>query len=214
MQHMQRTGRIDLRENTDTSLSLDSLFSNHGGHMFGALVATDELGQHQTLKAFSGQFHGIDCVEGWVAPIHPVDALGQRVPHQKSVEAQIKALGRQIDNACSEQQKRHDQRARRDLSQQLMRDIHASYVLRNARGEQRPMIDAFVSDAGIPSGTGDCCTPKLLHACYLRGWKPVAVAEFCWGRSKVAPRESGSFYSSCSDRCEPILGFMLCGAAE
>ncbi|GAX83684.1 hypothetical protein CEUSTIGMA_g11109.t1 [Chlamydomonas eustigma] len=79
---------------------------------------------------------------------------------------------------------------------------------------------------GFPAGTGDCCTPKLLHACYQQGLTPVAVLEFWYGSppntatkqgrstaSEVVTRSTSrrhGFVYPCCAKCESILGAMLC----
>ena len=66
----------------------------------------------------------------------------------------------------------------------------------------------------LPCGCGDCCAPKLLAECALRGLKPLSIAEVWMGVStrEEGDREEGEFYGACRGRCRPILGHMLCGA--
>ncbi|MFM7425809.1 MAG: RluA family pseudouridine synthase, partial [Elainella sp.] len=66
--------------------------------------------------------------------------------------------------------------------------------------------------SGLPTGTGDCCAPKLLHWAALNGWKPLTLAEFWWGRPEPG-RIVGEFYAACEERCQPLLGFLLSGLA-
>ena len=62
---------------------------------------------------------------------------------------------------------------------------------------------------------GECCAPKLLNHAALNGLKPLSMAEFYWGSGpQVGSRISGEFYESCEARCQPILGYMLCGWDE
>ncbi len=63
---------------------------------------------------------------------------------------------------------------------------------------------------GAPTGTGECCAPKLLHHAAVLGLKPVAMAEFWWGEAK-GDRQPGVFYGACETRCQPIMGFLLAG---
>jgi len=57
-----------------------------------------------------------------------------------------------------------------------------------------------------PSGTGDCCAPRLLSRCYALGKKPLSMAEFYWGDG---PFERASFHSPCDSRCKPVLRYIL-----
>ena len=75
--------------------------------------------------------------------------------------------------------------------------------------------DSFNQDRGIPVGSGDCCAPKLLNYAAKRQRKPLSIAEFFWGKETHSrDRLEGEFYSSCLDKCQPLLGFMLCGGTN
>lgn len=103
------------------------------------------------------------------------------------------------------------ERLRGFVSRRLMRRLHDTYVVRNARGEQRGMRDLFVSREP-PSGAGDCAAPKLLGAAYARGLMPIALAEFWWGPPPATGgRLEGNFYPACRAKCGPLLPFMLEG---
>lgn len=103
---------------------------------------------------------------------------------------------------------------RRETSRRLMRERHAGYYLTNFQRATRPLAEAYVGHGGMPTGTGDCCAPKLLQLAAQRGLLPIGLVEFWWGRSPTrTTRRHGQFYAPCTDKCAPILGFMLCGAA-
>ncbi|MGG6238953.1 pseudouridine synthase [Nodosilinea sp. AN01ver1] len=95
---------------------------------------------------------------------------------------------------------------RRDLSRQLQTDMHAAYRLTNFAGESV----AIQSLGNLPTGTGDCCAPKLLHTAAEHGLVPLALAEFWWGPPQ-GDKQPGHFYDACADRCQPIMGFLLSG---
>ncbi|MBV5332457.1 hypothetical protein JZU54_02575, partial [bacterium] len=78
---------------------------------------------------------------------------------------------------------------------QWMRDIHGLYTLTNFHGEGRPLAEAFAGSGGIPTGTGDCCAPKLFNQAVQEHLTPVAMAEFYWGRENSSrTRQHGQFY--------------------
>jgi hypothetical protein len=67
----------------------------------------------------------------------------------------------------------------------------------------------------MPTGTGDCCGPKLLAQAAIEGLRPLGLAEFYWGReNRSGSRRHTTFSASCPEKCGPILGFMLCGLDE
>ena len=96
---------------------------------------------------------------------------------------------------------------RKQRSQQLQAQMHDSYRITNFAGETRSLSSLLTS---LPTGTGECCAPKLLHHAATHGLKPVAMAEFWWGAS-IGGKIQGEFYGACVDRCQPILGFLLSG---
>lgn len=102
-------------------------------------------------------------------------------------------------------------RQRRDLSRQLQAQMHHHYRLTNFAGDSLPLTQ-LLSGAGIPTGTGDCCAPKLLHYAATQGLQPLALAEFWWGSSsRLSDKVQGNFYPACADRCQPLMGFLLSG---
>ena len=65
-----------------------------------------------------------------------------------------------------------------------------------------------------PAGAGDCVAPKLLQYAFLHDLKPIALAEFWWGKApKLKLRRHGHFYPACLGKCKPILTHMLSGIA-
>jgi tRNA pseudouridine32 synthase/23S rRNA pseudouridine746 synthase len=101
---------------------------------------------------------------------------------------------------------------RKALSQQLQAQMHATYSLTNFAGESRSLQQLLHT---IPTGTGDCCAPKLLHYAATHHLKPLAMAEFWWGPPSIAGEKvSGTFYGACVDRCQPLMGFLLFGLSQ
>ncbi len=99
-------------------------------------------------------------------------------------------------------------RQRKALSQDLQRQMHQVYCLTNFAGITTSL--ATLLPGNLPTGTGDCAAPKLLHAAATHGWKPLALAEFWWGPPQ-GNRQPGQFYEACAERCQPIMGFLLAG---
>jgi tRNA pseudouridine32 synthase / 23S rRNA pseudouridine746 synthase len=108
-----------------------------------------------------------------------------------TIEAEIQALKQQ----------------RKELSRQFQADLQAHYQLRNFAGEHRSIAELLPRS---PTGTGDCCAPKLLIEAARLGLRPLAMAEFWWGPNQ-GDKQAGQFYGACTDRCQPIMGFLLSG---
>jgi tRNA pseudouridine32 synthase/23S rRNA pseudouridine746 synthase len=107
------------------------------------------------------------------------------------------------------------QRAAMELQRQtycrdLMQQLHDTYRVPNARGEERRLRALYTGEP--PSGAGDCAAPKLLAYALRHGLQPVALAEFWWGAPpRTGGRLSGEFYPACRDKCGPLLPFMMEG---
>lgn len=203
----------DLKQGFAPLLETAHLFGPSRGKMFGVLECLQPDGNIVFLHAFSGQYNGLWLVDGWVPPLFDVDEF-LIMTTQK--EKQIKQLGTTIDqNVPHSSEWLTKKKERRQLSRRLMQDIHSLFRLSNFRGETATLAEAFTGKKGIPSGTGDCCAPKLLHYAARNNFTPLGISEFFWGKENISGgHRHGSFSSSCEEKCRPILGFMLCGLSE
>ncbi len=67
----------------------------------------------------------------------------------------------------------------------------------------------------MPAGTGDCCAPKLLNYAAKEELIPLSLIEFYYGKdNKSGTKKHKHFYPPCTDKCGPILGFMMSGIRE
>lgn len=212
MAELERAGNVGLGLTDDPRLELAHLRGPARGQMFGVLAGVGPDGRACVLKAFSGQFNGVWEVPGWVPPILDPGAFARVTAAD---EARIKALTRRLGETGPDGPARKallDER--RALSRDLMGHIFALYRLRNFRGRSLAMSEAFLG-SGMPTGTGECCAPKLLHHAAGQGITPLGLAEFFMGReNRSGTRSHGRFYAPCMEKCRPILGFLLCGLDE
>ncbi|CCO23479.1 hypothetical protein [Maridesulfovibrio hydrothermalis] len=213
MEKLDKTGRIDFilpKTEADPAFSTDYLSGKARGQMFGVMVYLDSEKRKCTARAFSGQYNGRWEVPGWVSPVINASEFYEIT---QATERKIKSIGRelkQLPTGSQEYKSLADNRKR--LSQDLMRKIHAIYRLRNFKGTTSPMPDIIHGQKGIPTGTGDCCAPKLLNFAAVNGFTPLGIAEFYYGKeNKSETKLHKHFYPSCTDKCGLILGFMLCG---
>lgn len=216
MNSLDRLKTIDLfssRPVKSEELTTAQLFGPARGKMFGVLKCLKKDGTPLTLYGFSGQYNGLWQVDGWVPPLFD---LGDFIALTAEKELQIKELGKEINRYPPHSKGWLAKRKmRRQLSRQLMLDIHSLYQLSNFRGETVTLKKAFYGGSGIPTGTADCCAPKLLNFAARNSLRPQGIAEFFWGRENRSKGHShGSFSSSCKEKCQPILGFMLCGLED
>lgn len=188
------------------------------GKMFGVLVVRKEASAEDCstessqplyfLAAYSGLLDGRNDHDFFVPPVFDSQSPDG---HFKTDERRISALSRAG-------------RPTRQYSINLQRWLFLQYDMMNGVGEQKNILDIFreyYADSkayekkanGIPpSGTGDCCAPKLLQYAFLQGLKPVCMAEFWYGDSpKGEIRHHLQYYPACSGKCKPLLSHMLRG---
>ncbi|KAL6764260.1 hypothetical protein V8C86DRAFT_2478501 [Haematococcus lacustris] len=92
---------------------------------------------------------------------------------------------------------------RKQLSHGLLKQVQASYLTQDLKGRPVNLLDVYCSQAvqavqavegvegyttgqqpavaGFPTGTGDCCAPKLLHAASKQGLLPLSLVEWWYG---------------------------------
>lgn len=131
---------------------------------------------------------------------------------KKRLEIELEPYENNLKNAQSHLE---DMKAKRRAdSEALQKWLFDNFRVLNARGESRSLIEIFTdTPMGIPpSGAGECCAPKLLQAAYLQGWKPIAIAEYWYGKPKGGEvRIHGNHYPACRGKCLPVLSWMLQG---
>lgn len=138
-------------------------------------------------------------------------------------KAQLRRLMKSCEASVAEHQEALDvlereiealKRERRESSDALQRWLLDQYVMLNAKGMRRTLIDIFACFNGTlpPAGAGDCCAPKLLQFAYAHNLRPVSLAEFWLGAPPPTEvRRHLQFYPPCRSKCYPILQFMLQG---
>ncbi len=213
MWELELKGRIDFQQpdnQTDPRYSTEYLFGEARGKMFGVLSCRTPRGDEVLLRAFSGQYNGRWHVPGWVGPVFDLKDFNALVGER---EREIKAFSNRIaETRKGTRRYVHLVRKRKILSQSLMREIHGLYTLKNFQGQQASLCRVFSAAGAPPAGTGDCCAPKLIHQAIQMGLQPLSIAEFYWGReNRSKSRRHGKFYPACTEKCQPILGFQLCG---
>ncbi len=99
---------------------------------------------------------------------------------------------------------------RRQKSDDLQRWLFNHFVMLNGREQRRALLDIFSTLP--PSGSGECCEPRLLQYAFAHGMRPLSIAMMWWGESPHKEvRHHGQYYPACNKRCKPILQWMLQG---
>ncbi len=101
---------------------------------------------------------------------------------------------------------------RKQRSDALQRWLFDHFMMTNNEPRYRSLTDIFSeTPQGVPpSGSGECCAPKLLQYAFNHHLRPLSIAEFWQGRSpRMEIRHHDHFYPACRGKCKPILGWML-----
>lgn len=143
----------------------------------------------------------------------------------EAAEAEVEAYNRKIAELKSTRKRKSDQ---------LQRWLFSQFIFQNARGERKDLLSIFRnyyllhSPKSVlathfaamgeqitlfpPSGTGECCEPKLLQYAFTHAMRPIEMAMFWWGGPpKTEIRQHGQFNPACNGKCKPLLTWMLKG---
>lgn len=173
---------LNLIKEFDNSDMGKRLMEKDCGRMFGILVCTDGT----VYKAFSGQLFNSYIHEGFVPPCFDVEALDSLLIEY---DRRIKASS--------------EEKAKKALSKECWERICGIYKFHTFNGKLISLADITCS---VPSGTGDCCAPRLLSYCYSQNKKPLSLCEFYYGNGT---QKHLSFHNPCDERCKPILKYII-----
>ncbi|MFI3268519.1 MAG: pseudouridine synthase [Rikenellaceae bacterium] len=151
------------------------------------------------------------------------EILAKLASESQFQKAELSRLKQQAESEISEVKKTIE--SQQNLIEQLKKDrkeksyalqqwLLEQFVILNARGEDKNLLDLFANTAlrVPPSGAGECAAPKLLQYAFVHKFEPICMAEFWYGDSPVGTvRKHGNYYPACKGKCEPILNFMLQG---
>lgn len=187
------------------------------GKMFGVMVVQKQDGEVGYLYGFSGKLAGANKHSNFVPPVF--DTLEEGGFLAPGME-ELSRLSATIKQMQAEQPKGYEayvtqlKTTRKNYSNALQRQVFEHYFCVNQSGLAKSLHDIFeaASYKNPPAGAAECATPKLLQYAFLNHLKPLAVAEFWWGKSpKSNYWKHGEYYPCCNEKCTPILAHMLSG---
>ncbi len=202
------------QKNRNPQFKTDFDNPNTRGQMFAVLICTDTTGKEVVLKAFSGQYNSQWLIPGWVPPLLDVEAFNKEVLRAdgeiKQLTAEITLLKSAESEQCSKNEKDilKLQEQRRKLSNISLANIYAMYRFPCVDGS----VKRFAEIMGTlpPTGTGECCAPKLLGYAFEHNLQPISMAEFFYGNSNPSnTRHHLEFYPPCDEKCALVLPTML-----
>lgn len=172
------------------------------GKTLGVLIVQTDEGGLAFLAAFSGLLGGENRTDYFVPPIYDLLTPGGYFQRE---QARISSM-----------------EAGAEASAALQDWLFHQYQCLSATGERADIMDIFLryyrattlrpehlarnaASHHIPSGTGDCCAPKLLHYAFAHKFRPLAIGEWTSRGGRI------HFRPACQGRCRPLLWFMLQG---
>lgn len=189
------------------------------GKMFGVLVVKEHgKGNEKSeegvcfIAAFSGQLGGACEVDYFVPPIYNVMTSLYFQEEQRQIEGlfeqkeERKMRSEALQDWLFEQYQCWNAKGEAKTVMQIFKDYYAAHTLKKQN------IERNAKNHHIPSGSGECCAPKLLQYAYLHHLEPLCMGEWWLGASpKNEVRHEKVFYPACHNKCRPILSFMLQG---
>lgn len=185
--------------------------------MFGVLVVKTRQNETGYLAAFSGKLGGTNHHAKFVPPVF--DSLIENNFLNQGM-AELNNMNQKIFEEGELKSEGYQNRisilktVRRNHSNALQKELFNNYHFLNQNGEEKSLNDLFAkaSYKNPPAGAGECAGPKLLQYAFQHQMKPLAIAEFWWGKSpKSIQWKHKKFYACCKEKCEPILAHMLDG---
>ena len=96
------------------------------------------------------------------------------------------------------------------LTDESLRNVFNLYEFTRFDGK-KITLNQIIKDHGgklPPTGTGDCCAPKLLSYAFEHGLTPISMDEVFYGRNSPN-KKNGTSYPPCDERCGYILPHIL-----
>ena len=197
------------------SQSWEDNFLTKKGKMFGVLVVKTAEGSLGYLSTFSGK------LDGGQYPARFVPALFDITQEDNFLDigmTELSKIGEKIakltieNTAQSKAEILALKDKRKNKSTNLQNQLFDQYHFLNLSGEKKSLISIFeeYTKRKPAGGAGECAAPKLLNYAFENKMKPLAIAEFWWGKSTIyKDKVHGEFYPACEDKCKPILSYML-----
>lgn len=185
------------------------------GKMFGVLVVLTKEGELGFLSTFSGKIQDNPHPEIFVPSVFDVSSndffINKGMTELTDIGLQIKALKDDgSKESVSEANRLKEVRKQKSIS--LQKQLFDNYKFCNSEGLEKNLCDIFsiYANRNPAAGAGECAAPKLLQYAFVHKMKPLAIAEFWWGKpTKSEDKKHKEFYPACNDKCRPILSYML-----
>lgn len=204
-------------------IARESLERKDQGLMLGCLVAWNRTlkkrkilyalsGNAKIIKDPSGIFKDRVFVDSIVSFEEITRALQQNDQKIHQLTDQINSLSAKNDDEvdASESQKALLIKERRKLTDQSLEKVFSLYSFTRFDGQKITLNQIIQKHNGHlpPTGTGDCCAPKLLNYAFTQGLEIVSMDEIYFGPDTKNKKNRIS-YPPCDERCGYILPYIM-----
>ena len=174
------------------------------GIMVGALVCSNSSGQRVVLHAVSGI--SVEATAEKYVIVPPIaserDIAQALAKNDKKIHELTQALQKAPEASLKEQ--------RTALTTESLRKVFDLYEFTRFDGKKITLNEIIKEHKGNlpPTGTGDCCAPKLLSYAFEHDLTPISMDEVFYGRD-TPNKKNGTSYPPCDERCGYILPWIL-----
>lgn len=179
------------------------------GKMFGVLVVQKKDQSYGYLGTISGKIPSNEICQRFIPSVFDLSTEDSFL--QKGMDA-LKEIGEEIKRSNNQAEITALTETRRQKSFTLQQWLFKNYRFLNCYGKVQNVLEIFEASAhgNPPAAAGECTAPKLLQYAFENELRPIALAEFWWGKpSKSLERTHQGFYPACKNKCRPILEYML-----
>jgi tRNA pseudouridine32 synthase/23S rRNA pseudouridine746 synthase len=187
----------------------DYNFAELNGKMFGILVVQKSDESYGYLGTNSGRTAQDESCQQFVPSIFDDAADDYFIDKGMAALAEITS---EINATSNTLEIKALKEKRKKKSIGLQEQLFSHYDFLSIAGKVQNIVEVFenASHGKPPSAAGECAAPKLLQYAFENELKPIALAEFWWGKSlKKKERAHKVFYPACKNKCRPILEYML-----
>ena len=190
------------------------------GIMVGALVCCDNTGRRVVLHAVSGISVEAAVVEPTPAVVEPVETtthiIVPPIVNERAIAAALAKNDKKIHElteqiaAVVEPVETTLKTQRTQLTTESLLNVFALYEFTRFDGKKITLNEIIQAHGSKlpPTGTGDCCAPKLLSYAFEHNLTPISMDEVFYGRD-TPNKKNGTSYPPCDERCGYILPWIL-----
>lgn len=186
------------------------------GIMVGALVCTDSKGQRLVLHAVSGI-----SVEATMKKDPSTDSgtthiIVPPIVSERAIAAALAKNDKKIHELTEQIAGVHEpvettlKNQRTALTTESLLNVFSLYTFTRFDGKKITLNEIIKEHDGKlpPTGTGDCCAPKLLSYAFEHNLTPISMDEVFYGRD-TPNKKNDTSYPPCDERCGYILPWIL-----